>query len=142
MGEADGGEAVEVGVDQAVGGGLVEELGQSGVLVLDAAADGAGQLGVAASGDDGFEEEAVAGGKFVEQVASEGCQDVGGGLAGVVGPEQPLDLVGDVVVDGVEEECGLAAVAAVDGAGGDAGPSTRSSSRTCAIRDSRSIDSS
>ena len=65
----------------------------------------------------------MAGGEVVEQVGAQRGQDLGGALSGVVGAQQALDLVGDMVVDGVEEEFGLAAVAGVDGAGGDAGPS-------------------
>ena len=113
---------VQVGVEETVAGGLVDELAETAVLVLDAQPQPLGQVRVTPGGDYGLQEQPVSTVQRVEQVVAQHREDLGRGAQVAASVQDAVDGVGHVVVDRLQQKLCLAAVAGVDGAGRDPGP--------------------
>ena len=121
--EAHDGLGVEGGIDGAGGLRLGDEVGEAVAAEVEGALHHAADLGVAAGGDEGLEQQGALRAHLVgDEVRADRGEDVGDLALEAVLVEELVELAVGAGLDGGQQQLGLAGEAAVDGAGGVAGP--------------------
>ena len=94
---------VQVGIEEPVAGGLVDELAETAILVLDPQSQSLGQDRVTPGGHDGLQEQPVSAVEWVQQVVAEHREDLCGGAQVAAAIQDAVDGVGHMVVHGFQQ---------------------------------------